>query len=115
MKDRSGIERAHEVYPAAALSQWGLRFKGYKGRENASALEMLLASLRKRTPWLAISSGDAKTCAICDDAFDALVASLVARAAFKGLTLAPSADELAAARVEGWIALPHRESLGDLP
>jgi hypothetical protein len=51
----------------------------------------------------------------CDHVFDALVASLVGRAAALGLTLTPTVDELPAARVEGWIALPGRESLEALP
>ncbi len=49
------------------------------------------------------------------DAFDALVASLVARAAYRGLTLKPTPDELTDARAEGWIALPNEGSLESLP
>ncbi len=114
VKDRSGDGRVQEVYPAAALSKWGLPHRGYKGRENAGALGTLLASLRDRAPWLQISTRDEQLCAVNDDAFDALVASLVARAASRGLTLRPQEDELAAARVEGWIALPVIGSLEDL-
>lgn len=115
VQDRALGARVREVYPAAALLQWGLRHRGYKGRDNARVLGSLLASLRGRAPWLTISASDARLCATCDDAFDALVASLVARAAFRGLTLVPTAGELAVARVEGWIALPRRGSLEELP
>ncbi len=115
VKDRSRDGRVQEVYPAAALYQWGLRYRGYKGQQNASVLGELFASLREQTPWLTISSRDAQLLAVSDHAFDALVGSLVARAAWLGFTLRPTADEMAAAQVEGWIALPRRESLKALP
>lgn len=111
VKDRSGDGRTQEVYPAAALCRWGLPHRGYKNWENPKALGALFALLRERTPWLAIAPGDEQLCATCDHAFDALVASLVARAAHLGMTLKPTADELADARVEGWIALPDEGSL----
>lgn len=113
VKDRSGDGRVHEVYPAAALHLWGLPHRGYKGRENA-ALGALFASFTKRTLWLAISPRDAELCTVCDDAFDAIIASVVARAAYRGLTLRPTSEELADARVEGWIALPNEGSLDAL-
>jgi predicted nuclease with RNAse H fold len=115
VQDRSGDGRVQEVYPAAALHAWGLRWKGYKGRQNAAALADAFASLRKRAPWIAISREDAEMCAECDHVFDALVASLVARAAALGLTIRPTADEVPLARVEGWIALPSTDSLEALP
>jgi predicted nuclease with RNAse H fold len=114
VQDRSGDGRVQEVYPAAALHAWGLRCKGYKGRENGAVLADLFASLRKRAPWLAMAPPHAKLCATSDHIFDALIASLVARAAALGLTLRPTADELPAARIEGWIALPFAESLSGL-
>lgn len=114
VRDRSGDGRVQEVYPAAALHAWGLRCKGYKGRANGAVLADLFASVRERTPWLAIAPEHAEECATSDHAFDALVASLVARAAALGLTLRPTADELPAARIEGWIALPLAESLSAL-
>ena len=115
VKDRSGEERVREVYPAAALLQWGLRHKGHKGKENAIRLVELLAALRVQAPWLEASRPDAELLAGCDHAFDALVASLAARAAWRGLTLRPPANAVHLARVEGWIAVPRKGSLGDLP
>lgn len=115
VRDRSGDGRVFEVYPAAALRQWRLQYRGYKDRKDASALTVLLAGLKERASWLRISPPDERLCASCHDAFDALVASLVARAAAKGLTRRPTADELAAARVEGWIALPEPGALATLP
>jgi len=114
VRDRAADARVREVYPAAALFQWELRHRGYKGQQNSRVLGTLLARLRKRAPWLVIAAQAARFCATCDDAFDALVASLVARAASEGLTMAPGADEVAAARAEGWIALPDRGSLEKL-
>jgi predicted nuclease with RNAse H fold len=111
VKDRSGDGRVQEVYPAAALKLWGLPHRGYKGRENAAALVDLFAALREQIPWLAIAENEARECAGCDHAFDALVASLIARAAALGLTMRPTAEELPAACVEGWIALPSKGSL----
>jgi predicted nuclease with RNAse H fold len=114
VKDRSGVGRVQEVYPAAALCQWGLRFRGYKGRQNASVLAELFASLQEQAHWLTIATSDAQLLSANDHAFDALVASLVARAAWLELTLRPSVDEMAAARAEGWIALPQKGALASL-
>lgn len=109
--DRAGDGRIYEVYPAAALCQWGLACRGYKGRRNASALAAVFAALQEHCPWLTIPSPEAELVTASDHAFDALVGSLVARAAQLGLTLRPTAEEMAAARVEGWIALPQPGSL----
>jgi hypothetical protein len=43
------------------------------------------------------------------DAFDAVIASLAARAAATGSATLPADDDLAIAQIEGWIALPHRD------
>jgi len=115
VRDRSGDGRVHEVYPAAALFQWGLRHKGYKGKKNVGRLLELLAALRSRAPWLDVLPSDAEMLAGCDHAFDALIASLAARAASRGLTFRPAADQLDLARVEGWIAVPRKGSLEELP
>ncbi|ACG75177.1 conserved hypothetical protein [Anaeromyxobacter sp. K] len=114
VQDRSGDGRVQEVYPAAALHAWGLRCRGYKGRENGAVLAALFATLSERAPWLTIAPEHARKCATSDHIFDALIASLVARAAALRLTLSPTADELPAARIEGWIALPLAESLSAL-
>jgi len=115
VRDRSGDGHVHEVYPAAALLQWGLRHKGYKGKKNVGRLLELLVALRRRAPWLDVLPRDAEVLSSCDHAFDALIASLAARAALRGLTFRPTADQLDLARVEGWIAVPRTGSLEDLP
>nr|WP_276611049.1 DUF429 domain-containing protein [Kineococcus siccus] len=48
----------------------------------------------------------AEACAASDDAFDAVVAALTARAAAVGAATRPAQGQRAAAAREGWIALP---------
>lgn len=112
--DRSGDGRVFEVYPAAALKQWGLPHRGYKHGNGASPRRQMLANLKAQAPWLSFAEGLEDRCVENDDAFDAFVAALVARAARKGLTLPPTEGEREAARVEGWIAVPEAGSLGAL-
>ncbi len=112
--DRAGRGRFVEVYPAGALTRWSLPGSGYK-RRDPTALGQLLDELRARLPQLDLLPDDAALCAVNDDAFDALVAALIARAALLGLTDPPSSPALTAtARQEGWIHLPVRGSLAFL-
>lgn len=118
--DRSGDGRVFEVYPAAALHAWCFAHRGYKPREGSTLrqnppLAALLDSLLARCGWLRLDAEALDLCARNDDAFDALIASLVARAAARGRTLRPSPDEMARARREGWIAVPEAGSLDRLP
>ena len=50
-----------------------------------------------------------------DDALDAVLCALIARAAALGLTVPPPDQDRERARAEGWIHLPRRGSLGELP
>jgi len=114
--DRSGDGQVFEVYPAVALKTWGLASSGYKASRTApggdrASLALLLGSLVERCPWLHLSDEAILLCSSDDDAFDALVASLVARAAVLGLTARPTTDEAALATREGWIAVPSPGSL----
>lgn len=102
-------------YPAATLFQWGLRHKGYKGKENESRRLELFAALRVQAPWLDMSRLEFELLAGCDHAFDALIASLATRAAWMVITFRLAATELGLARMEGWIAVPRKGSLGELP
>ena len=108
--DRAGRGRFVEVYPAAALVRWGFAGSGYKGSDTA-ALEALLVRLLAAAPPLHVSDFDRTLCASSDDAFDALVAALVAQAAALGLTDAPPSRHVERAEEEGWIHLPLRGSL----
>ncbi len=112
--DRSGDGPIVEVYPAAALRIWGLTASGYKRAKGAAALTALVASLREAAPWL---RGDEAQWACIhrnDNVFDALIASLVARARALDLCEEIPHEMRALARVEGWIALPVAGSLSRL-
>lgn len=112
--DRSGVTGAVvEVYPAASLRRWDLTHRGYKHRANLPILDRLVTSLLSAAPWLDLATFES-TCRASDDAFDAVVAALSARAAACGLTAPPSAQQLAIARGEGWIAIPRERSLPEL-
>lgn len=113
--DRSGTGRLVEVYPAAALRLWGLASTGYKRREGRPSLTTLLAELRRRTRgWLELDVAARRLCGASDDALDALVAALVARAAAIGLCEPPPPEHAARAAREGWVALPTADALDRL-
>ena len=103
--DRSGAGPVAEVYPAASLRSWGLRHRGYKQPGPADALPAAVDDLLAAVPWLDCGP-HAETIRRSHDAFDAVVAALTARAAIRGQTRRPAGDDLAAARTEGWIAVP---------
>ena len=101
--DRSGRGKFVEVYPRAARRRFGLA--------NARSL----VELQTRAPWLVLAAAQRALCEVSEDCFDALIASLVARAAALGLCEGvPAADRERAAR-EGWIALPLEAALERLP
>ncbi|MGD0179943.1 MAG: DUF429 domain-containing protein [Terriglobales bacterium] len=114
-RDRSGIGKIVEVYPAAALRQWGFDSRGYKdikGRE--TRLKLVESFLQQTKPWLCLSADQRSACEECDDVFDALIASLVARARAVKITEPIPPRFMQQARVEGWIALPKVGSLREL-
>ncbi|NUU33183.1 DUF429 domain-containing protein [Arthrobacter sp. C9C5] len=104
---RDGSGRLAEVYPAASLKSWGLLARGYKGRGGAETQRLgeLLRGLRQAAPWLDLA-GHEEQLAGSDDMFDAVIASLTARAVALGATIRPDAAHARAARTEGWIHLP---------
>lgn len=108
--DRSGDGRVWEVYPAVALKNWGIIFAGPK----LLKLEALLQQVLQRCPWLHIPEKAKLLCSRNHHAFDALIASLVTRAAFLGRTERPPDEDADAARREGWIAVPDKDGLGTL-
>jgi predicted nuclease with RNAse H fold len=103
--DRSGAGVVVEVYPAAALKQWGMAYRSYKGTANTTVRHQLVDTLTAAAPWLGLGDHE-QACRRSDHALDAVVAALNARAAALGLTTTPTAGQLDAARTEGWIALP---------
>jgi len=104
--DRSGVGLVVEVYPGASLRIWGFETKGY--RDSASRRAELLEELQARATYLDLGDFSEKLIESCDS-FDALFASLSARAAALGLTYPPSAEQVEAARLEGWVALPKAD------
>ncbi|RVW08238.1 DUF429 domain-containing protein [Prescottella agglutinans] len=95
-----------EVYPAAALQQWGLPFRGYKGSVNRPNLQTLVAGFDAGIGGLEF--GDFReSCESSDDAFDAVVAAVIARAAAFGRTRMPQPVDEDVTRREGWIHLPE--------
>lgn len=103
--DRAGSGLLIETYPSAALRLWGLPHQGYKGSAKTAALGGLVDALLLETPGLDLGAKEG-LCRASDDALDAVVCALVARAAALGTVLRPGAGQEHAARREGWIVLP---------
>ncbi|MFB9471504.1 DUF429 domain-containing protein [Nonomuraea salmonea] len=103
--DRRGTGAVVEVYPAACLKLWSLPHQGYKRTRNLTSLGTLVDRLRDSAPWLDLGSYEAR-CRVSDDALDAVICALAARAAALGRTTTPSPEESPTAATEGWIALP---------
>jgi len=103
--DRCGTGVVVEVYPAASLNQWGLPHRGFKGKGNAKPLARVVDAMLAAAPWLMLGPFE-DLCRRSDDALDAVIAALTARAAMKGLVTAPSTTQAAISSTEGWIALP---------
>ena len=108
--DGSGV--ILEVYPAAALRRWGHASRGYKGPGKLEVRRILVSGFLAETEeWLNVDGQQVDLCIRSDDAFDALVAALVARAfSFDRVEPIPFEDREAASR-EGWIAVPLTGSL----
>ena len=103
--DRTGQGAIVEVYPAASLKQWGLSSHSYKRSANLPNLALLVDALRTAAPWLDLGPYE-QLCRASDDATDAVVAALTARAAALHLVTVPTPDQAVLARTEGWIAVP---------
>ena len=105
--DRAGSGKVIEAYPAPALSSWGLSAIGYKSRVGAARLPELLSQLEEGLGGLELRMQHREMAESDHNCFDAVVCSLVARAAALGLTQPPQpgADADRATR-EGWIHLP---------
>jgi predicted nuclease with RNAse H fold len=105
--DRAGSGKVIEAYPAPAMISWGLSAVGYKSRVGAARLPELLSSLEEGLGGLDLTIQRREMVQSDHNCFDALVCSLVARAAVLGLTQPPDPGEIAdRATREGWIHLP---------
>lgn len=115
VRDRSGADGAWEVYPRLGLERWELAepATGYKGKEGARRRSALVDRLKARCPWLGLGGHEAAL-RESDDALDAVIASLLARAASLGLTEPIPKEHRALGRAEGWIVVPLVDSLDRL-
>ena len=103
---RDGRGLVAEVYPAAALTQWGLTSRRYKGTAHRGPREALVDALLVAAPWLDLGAHEA-LCRANDDALDAVLCALVARAVALDQTAGPvGVVDVAAASSEGWIHVP---------
>jgi predicted nuclease with RNAse H fold len=101
-----------EVYPAAALRRWDLPSRQYKRKENTDNRRDLVERFIVRTAgWLRMSTSDIFLCIQSDDAFDAVIAALVARAVSVGEVEPMPQEDRGVALREGWIAVPYAGSL----
>jgi predicted nuclease with RNAse H fold len=105
--DRAGSGKVIEAYPAPALITWGASATGYKSRIGAARLPELLARLEEGLGGLELGPLQRELAESDHNCFDALVCSLVARAAALGLTQPPEpGEESDRATREGWIHVP---------
>jgi len=108
---RDGSGPVVEVYPAAALAQWGLPCSGYKGKhaeERRSLVRCLVAALDCA---VTLSADQIQRVEASDNCLDALIAALIVRCHELGLTYPVPTESADAARFEGWITVPRPGSL----
>lgn len=100
---RAGGGRVVEAYSPASLVAWGLDEPKYKTTPAARVRIVEQASRR-----VSLDLADHRaTCMESDDALDALVCALTARAVAIGLWRAPlDPDEVEHAPTEGWVCIP---------
>ncbi|MBA4608831.1 DUF429 domain-containing protein [Aeromicrobium sp. Marseille-Q0843] len=100
-----GSGRIAEVYPAAALSVWDMAHRRYKKPIGESVRATSLSQMEDA----GIDLGEFRELAgRSDDAFDAVVCAVVARAVGTDLIDPPSKDYEPFAKTEGWIHVPRR-------
>jgi predicted nuclease with RNAse H fold len=113
--DRAGTGVVVEVYPAASMRRWDITSTGYKSSNGKPAAPAAAAeSLKLNAAWLNLGEYE-NLCRQSDDALDAVIAALTARAVAMDLASKSDPSQLGAARIEGWIALPDERSLDALP
>jgi len=105
--DRAGSGKVIEAYPAPALTSWGLSAIGYKSRVGVARIPELLSRVEDGLGGIEMTPQQRELAGTDHNCFDALIASLVARAAALGLTQGPESDsERDRAVREGWIHVP---------
>jgi predicted nuclease with RNAse H fold len=105
--DRAGSGKVIEAYPAPALRGWDISATGYKSRVGVARIPELLSRVEDALGGIEMTPQERELAGADHNCFDALIASLVARAAALGLTDAPEPGEQADRAVrEGWIHVP---------
>ena len=105
--DRAGSGKVIEAYPAPALSSWGVSSVGYKSRVGMARIPELLSRVEEALGGIEMTPQERELAGVDHNCFDALIASLVARAAALGLTQGPESErERDRAVREGWIHVP---------
>jgi hypothetical protein len=109
---RSSTHQQHLPHSQRVHKTGATPHQGYKKQEGTIVRAQAIDRLRAKLPTLILDGDALDRCQRSDDAFDALVCALVARAAGLGLTTPPApGDQAKQAHVEGWIHLP----ISDLP
>jgi predicted nuclease with RNAse H fold len=101
--DRSGTGKLAEVYPGATLRNWDFDTTNY--RVNNDVRAKLLQEIKAQAPWLDLAGFEDQMFQ-STDCFDAVIAALAARAVALGAYRKPAKEQMAKAKVEGWICLP---------
>jgi predicted nuclease with RNAse H fold len=105
--DRAGSGKVIEAYPAPALRGWGIAATGYKSRVGVTRIPELLSRVEEGLGGIEMTAQERELAGADHNCFDALIASLVARAAALGLTQGPESEDDADRAVrEGWIHVP---------
>jgi len=105
--DRAGSGKVIEAYPAPALAGWGISAIGYKSRIGVARIPGLLSRVEEGLGGIEMTPRERELAGTDHNCFDALIASLIARAAALGLTQLPESEEDADRAVrEGWIHVP---------
>ena len=97
--------RVVEAYPAAALRTWGLVSRGYKSAQNRVTLGELVDALLAAADWLDLGAFQT-ICRESDDALDAVLAAVIARAAAVGTWIHPSRSAMARSSPSGSAVQP---------
>lgn len=104
--DRAGGGPVVEAYPAAAMKLWGLPYQSYKGQTKRSGLAVVVDALQRALPALRLQPDHEALCRRSDDALDAVICAILARAAAIGAVSQPPLHLRDQAAREGWIVLP---------
>lgn len=109
--DRSGAGIVVESYPAAALRRWGMPATAYKGLTGGVRRGEIVDRVRAELPGFELGEHE-ELCRRSDDALDAVVCALIARAACIGAVTWPTRTQRPRAQTEGWIVVPTCELSG---